>query len=210
MLACWRKVWERYGYGKMAYFPLFVELKDRPCLIVGGGKVALRKAKSLLEFEAKVKVAAPNLEEEFRLLHKEHKIELYERNFEKKDLDGCYLVVAATDQAVINQEVARLCRERGIMVNVADNRERSSFLFPGCIKRSSVVIGITTSGESPALTKRIRQEIETLIDDSYGEAAKKLGKVRNQVKSSGLLKEERKETFHKLVSQVLSEKEEEN
>ena len=140
----------------MSYYPIFLDLTGKPVLIVGAGKVALRKAKGLLEAGAKVTVVAPRTEPEFATLG----VILHRRKFRPADLLGAVLTFAATDDRRVNHAVMLAARRRGIPVNVADARDECSFIVPSRITRGNVQIAISTGGESPRLAAALRRKIE--------------------------------------------------
>jgi precorrin-2 dehydrogenase/sirohydrochlorin ferrochelatase len=148
----------------MKYYPVFLVLRDRPCVVVGGGEVAERKALSLLEAGADVTVVSPTLTPKLAGLAHTAKINHIPRAFEEHDLTGMFLAVAATDSPEVNTAVGRLCRKKHILVNVVAPPEESSFLVPSVVERGDLAIAISTGGASPGLSKRIRQELE----DKYG------------------------------------------
>jgi len=187
----------------MGYFPFFVALNQKKCLVVGGGTVALRRTKRLIEFEAEVIVVAPSFLEEFYELEEKHLIKRRNRKVQAEDLNGMEIVLAATNQREQNHWIGKLCKSKGIWFNAADSVQESDFLFPACINRSPVVIGITTSGKSPVLAKEIRKKVERLIDKTYEETAKELGNKREQIKASGLNEVQKKEVFYQLAKKFL-------
>ena len=134
----------------MAYFPLFINIKNKPCLVAGGGKVAMRKARVLLDFGAQVFVIAPVIEKGIKRMKE---ITVMEREFLLEDIDDKTLVVAATDDAAENHRIAELCKERGILVNAVDRIEDCSFIFPAYVKQKDVVAAFSSSGKSPVLTQ---------------------------------------------------------
>ena len=133
----------------MGYFPFFVDLSGRKCLIVGGGTIALRKAQSVLEYGAVVKVVAPCICDGFEKLKERYKeaVELFEREFEKKDIEDKFFVVAATDDEKINKEVSEICFRKNTLVNTVDRKEYCNFYFPSIIKDGDIVVGVS-SGET--------------------------------------------------------------
>ena len=141
----------------MAFFPMFISIEDKPCLVVGGGRVALRKAKGLLDFGAKVTLVAETVG-----LHKLENIQIHQRCFREEDLQEqeWALVVAATDDRQVNSKISAYCHKAGIPVNVADCREECSFYFPAYCKEGDTVVGISTSGRSPSLAKHLREKAE--------------------------------------------------
>lgn len=180
----------------MSYFPMFIELNEKHCVIVGGGAVALRKAKALLSFGAKVVVVAPVILEELNHCN----IIFIRREFKEEDMKDAFLVIAATDDEALNQEIVQLCKERNVFVNSATTKENGTFLFPGLVKKKDITIGVSTAGKSPAVTKRICEDITNKIPDSYAEILDQLEEARNEVKLRVKEQKRRKEIFHKLIA----------
>ncbi|MDD7208502.1 MAG: bifunctional precorrin-2 dehydrogenase/sirohydrochlorin ferrochelatase [Lachnospiraceae bacterium] len=194
----------------MAYFPLFISLTDKHCLVIGGGGVALRKIKTLLSFQADVYVVAETVCNEIRKELPPERIRIGQ--VKEEEISGSYLVVCATDNREVNARAARLCREYRIPVNVADSPKDSTFLFPSVVRKGEASIGINSGTNSPALSKHIREIVEKAVPDSYGEMTLFLGKIRERIKKefegeerSRILKEAAAETFSK--ERVLTEEE---
>ena len=141
----------------MAYFPMFVELEGRPCLIVGGGAVALRKARRLLPYGPCLTVVAQSFVPELEALEG---AALYRRAFRPRDVEGQALVVAATGDGALNREIAALCRARRIPVNAVDDKDNCTFLFPALVRRGPLSIGISTGGASPTAAVYVKEKIE--------------------------------------------------
>ena len=140
----------------MPYYPIFLDLAGKPVLVVGAGKVALRKTRGLLEAGAAVTVVAPRSEPEFASLA----LTMRRRAFRPSDIRGAVLIFAATDDRRVNQAVAQAARRQGIPVNVADARAECSFIVPARITRSNVQIAISTGGQSPRVAAALRRKIE--------------------------------------------------
>jgi precorrin-2 dehydrogenase len=140
----------------MPYYPIFLDLAGKPVLVVGAGKVALRKTKGLLEAGAAVTVVAPRAASEFATLA----VTLHRRRFRPADLRGAVLAFAATDDRRVNHAVMLAARRRGIQVNVADSRAECSFIVPARITRGNLQIAISTGGESPRTASSLRRKIE--------------------------------------------------
>ncbi len=163
------------------FYPIHLDIKGKKCVIIGGGKVAYRKACRLKESGADVVVVSPEVcsemvnEEGFVLIKKE-----YEECF----LDGALLVIAATDNEVINKKVTLDAEKRNIMVNVVDYPERCSFIVPSTINRGDLCISISTGGASPAVAKRIREELEATFGKEYEEYLDLLTKMRSLAMST--------------------------
>ncbi len=146
-----------------AYFPFFMDIEGKKGLIVGGGRVALHKLQKLLPYKADLTVTAPRITEELALSARENDICVIRRAFEPRDLTGMRFVIAASDNREANAEVGRLCREKGILVNVVDDKDACSFIFPSLVKAGRLNIGISTEGASPEIAAALRSQIAALI-----------------------------------------------
>lgn len=138
-----------------AYFPLFVAIEKRRILVVGAGTIATRRAEVLADFDADVLVVAPDGTERMRELEQEGLVSWQHRPFAESDLDEVWLVVAATDDAAVNDLVASLSRARRIPVNHAGDKAQSDFYFPGIAREGNVVIGVTASGADHRLARKV-------------------------------------------------------
>lgn len=165
----------------MKYYPVFLDLRDRPCLVIGGGTVAERKVMSLIEAGAEVTVVSPSLTPKLRELSDSGKIIHRIRNFEENDLAGELLVIAATDSPEVNTAAAHLCRKKHMLVNVAAPPEESSFIVPSVVERGDLLIAVSTSGASPALSKKVRQELERTYGPEYEPLLAMLSAVRTRM-----------------------------
>lgn len=168
------------------YLPLFVDLRERRAVVIGGGRVAARKAELLLRAQAEVTVIAPELAPSLRQLLTGaggRRLVHLAAPFEAGQLDGAALVVAATDSDEVNRAVATSARERGIMVNVVDDPRHSSCVMPAIVDRSPVVVAIGTSGCAPVLARQVRAQIEALLPGRLGELARLAGQLRRRVRS---------------------------
>lgn len=180
----------------MSYFPLFMELKDRDCLVVGGGRVAWRKVKVLMDFGARVSVVAPEIISEIGELGPD---QLLEREFLDDDVWGRILVVAATDDETLNQRISRLCQARSILVNVVDQIQDCSFIFPAYVKRGEVVAAFSSGGQSPVMTQYLKAQIKPVMTEKLGELAACLGSLRDVVHSSVQTETARKHLYEELL-----------
>ncbi|WOO36448.1 bifunctional precorrin-2 dehydrogenase/sirohydrochlorin ferrochelatase [Anaerocolumna sp. AGMB13020] len=185
----------------MAYFPMFVELDGKECLIIGGGKVALRKAVALLDFKASLTIVASSMIPEFIELEAKHKpyIKLIERDYKEEDLQEAFLVIAATDDKELNRRISLACKTKGIPVNVVDVKEECSFIFPAYVRKQSITVGITSSGNSPVLTQQIKKTVEKNLPDYMGLLADKMGDARKLVKSEFHTERERKQVYIRMA-----------
>jgi len=174
----------------MVCFPLFVDLNDKTVLVVGGGPVAARKARVLLDYGPRVLVCAPRFVPELEQLSG---AEL---------LEGVSLAVAATDDRALNRTVAQLCRTRSIPVNVADSREESTFLFPAVVRRGRLSVGISTGGASPAAAAHVRRTLEGQLPESLEPILDWLEEQREAGKDA-LPPSQRRRWFSRLLSAAL-------
>lgn len=165
----------------MRQLPLFIDLKDRSCLVVGGGAVAERKSRILLRAGAFVTIVAPSIAAGTRRLD-EKRVTFIERSFSTDLLDGHRLVIAASDSEAVNQAVAGAARRSGTWCNVVDNPALSSFIFPAIVDRSPVVVAIGTSGTAPVLAQRLKTKIEAWLPARVGNLADQAGRWRGLVR----------------------------
>lgn len=156
------------------YYPLLLSVKNQPCIVVGGGKVARRKVDSLLESGADITVIAP------KFTAMPVQVHIIPRAFRPADLDGALLVIAATDNRDINAEIARAAKARHILVNVVDDPDLCSIILPAVLRRGALSIAISTGGASPILARKIRQQLEDSYGTEYGELVELLWRLRHQ------------------------------
>ena len=161
-------------------FPMFVKLAGRRCLVVGGGKVAEGKAESLLTSGAAVVVVAPEVTDKIAAWAYEQRLVWHTRRFQPSDLDGSFLVIAATGADALNESVFREAGVRGILCNAVDEPERCHFYYPAVVRRGRLQIAISTSGLSPALASRLRQELEQQFGPEYERWLEELGAMRRE------------------------------
>jgi siroheme synthase-like protein len=168
------------------YYPISLNIQGRKCLVVGGGQVALRKVKTLLEHNANVKVVSPILCSELNQLATDGAIRTIQRDYKSEDLQHAFISIAATDNVKTNERVASEARRRGILVNVVDDPKNSDFIVPSCLKRGNVIIAVSTSGRSPALARKIRSELEKNVKAEYEHLAVIADEVRSELKQQGI------------------------
>ena len=168
----------------MDVLPLSLKLTGQPCLVVGGGAVAGRKIELLTAAGATVSVVAREASTDVRQYCQAHGVRLRERAFREADVAGCRLVVAATNDATVNQAIRDACEREGVLVNVVDDGERSSVLFPAIVDRGSVTVAIATGGASPTLARRLRERIESVLPTSLGALANYLSSRRQRIREA--------------------------
>jgi siroheme synthase-like protein len=168
------------------YYPILLNIQGKKCLVVGGGQVALRKAKTLLEYDANVEVVSPTFCPELSQLAKDEAIEAHQRDYRTEDLKGAFIAIAATDNVKTNKRVASEARRRGVLVNVVDDPKNSDFIVPSYLKRGDVIVAVSTSGRSPALARKIRSELEKNFKAEYEHLAVIADEVRYKLKQQGI------------------------
>ena len=189
----------------MAYFPMFVDMTERECLIVGGGNVAYRKVIVMLDFGAKVTVVAEDICDELRKLtiddtaNKENRITFIKRRFERKDCDGMEMVIAATDDNALNHEIAEYCKAKDIMVNAVDQKADCSFIFPSYIKEKNLVAAFSSGGNSPVLTQYLKGKEQAILTPFLGELNEYMGQIREKVIAEYDTEAERKRVFKEIL-----------
>lgn len=180
----------------MAFFPMFIEMENNPCLIVGGGKVAYRKVEVLKDFGADITVVSPIISEEIKRMGH---IICHEKKFEETDLDGKTIVVAATADKELNHKISELCRIRKIAVNAVDQIEDCDFIFPSYVKEGDVVAAISSGGKSPVITQYLKSYMEKIMTEEMGNMADFLGSLRPRVKKEVVVEAERKRVYQELL-----------
>lgn len=168
------------------YYPIFLGLGGKRCVVVGGGQVALRKVRTLLEHEAEVKVISPDLCPELSQMAEKKIILVAQRGYNGGDLEGAFVAIAATDDSMINHKVADEARQRGVLVNVIDEPEHSDFIVPSYLRRGAVTIAVSTDGRSPALARKIRTRLENDFGAEYASLAIIASEVRLELKEQGI------------------------
>ncbi|MCY1205462.1 Siroheme synthase [compost metagenome] len=167
----------------MDFLPLFHNLQGRQVLVVGGGEVALRKARLLADAGARLRVVAPEIDTQLLEMVEQGGGESLLRGYQEADLDGCLLVIAASDDQQLNAGISAECQARGIPVNVVDAPKLCSVIFPAIVDRSPLIVAVSSAGDAPVLARLIRAKIETWIPAAYGQLAGLAKKFRDQVKT---------------------------
>lgn len=166
----------------MRYYPIFLDLTGRSCLVIGGGAVATRKVKGLLEAGARVTVVSPNLTPLLAQLRQEERFQHVAREYREGDLEGFEVCMVATDDGAVNAQVAQEGRRRRVWVNASDDPANCDFILPSVFRRGDVVIAASTGGSSPALARRLREELEAFLGDDYAPLADLLREVRAELR----------------------------
>ncbi len=187
----------------MAYFPFFVELEGKTCLIVGGGMVAYRKALVLKDFGPEITVVGKEMIPEMEQLAAagDNNMNLIRRWFEDQDIQEADFVIAATSDEELNRHISAICRKQKIPVNVVDVQEECSFIFPALIKEEDIVVGISTGGSSPTIAQYLKKRFREAIPSGFGMLASQLGTYRELVKEKVPSLPVRTEIFKTMVKE---------
>lgn len=169
-----------------SYYPLYLNIADRKCIVVGGGQVALRKVKTLLEYSARVEVISPDLCASLTKLAEAGEINTVNREYQYGDLKDSRIVIAATDDSDVNLKVVKEARDRGIFINVVDCAEQSDFILPSYLRRGDITIAVSTSGRSPALARKIRTRLERDFGNEYESLAVLINEVRMEIRQQSI------------------------
>lgn len=182
-------------------FPMFLKISNRPCLVVGAGAVAESKIASLLETGGRVRVVAPEATPQVRSWAQVNTIEWRERAFEPGDLDGMFLVVAATSSTELHERIFAEATRRGVLCNIVDAPSLCDFYYPSVVQRGALQIAISTAGLSPALAQRLRKQLEGQFGPEYEEWLTQLGDAREKLHAAKMDPEERKRLLHQDASE---------
>ena len=190
----------------MNYLPIFIDITQKPCLVVGGGDIAYRKINLLLKANAQVICVAQACCEGITQLAKNNKITVIEKAFESSDIKSQMLIVSATNDRALNAQVSDLAKDANIPVNVVDSPDLCTFIMPSIVDRSPIVIAISSAGKAPVLARLIRAKLESTIPNAYGRLAELAGSFREQVKAKFNNIEDRRYFWEKAFSGVVAEK----
>ncbi len=187
----------------MRYFPVNLDVRDRSCLVVGGGAVGTRKTRTLLRAGARVVVVSPDASAELKTLAVEGRIRLHRRAYRAGDLADVFLVFGTTDDRDLNRRISDDARRQGILCNIADQPDRGQFVLPSVVARGDLLIGISTSGKSPALARRIRRRLENAFGEEYAVLIDLLGALRRRLLNQGHDPRGHKQKFDALLDSDL-------
>ncbi len=168
------------------FYPLFLKINGKRCVVVGGGQVALRKVKALFEHGANVEVVSPDPCPELSKLAEGGEVKLLRRHYQAGDLQGALVAIAATDDGQTNRQVVKEAKDKAVLVNVADDLENSDFILPSYVRRGDMTIAVSTAGVSPALARKIRSRLEEDFGDEYSSLVRLIGEVRAEVRRRGI------------------------
>ena len=166
---------------KSAFFPLLINLQKFPCLVVGGGEVAMRKVKVLLDYKASITVLSPRICNPLSVLIKTKNIKLIKKYYSKEYLKEFKIVFSATDDREVNKTIYDDCNKAGIIINVADTPDLCDFILPATVKQKDLTISISSQGKAPFMAKDIKQRLEHIYSDIYADIMELAGDFRNSI-----------------------------
>jgi len=183
----------------LKYYPVFLDINTRKCLVIGGGAVGTRKVLSLLECGAMVTVVSPVATENLQVLASQGVIILKKRTYRPSDMEGKFLVFGATDNEVLNRQINQNAEQSNTLCNIADRPEVCNFILPATVKRDDLVIAISTSGKSPAFAKQLRKQLELQFGPEYAAFLKLMGGIRSLLLKEKHAPEEHKPIFNRII-----------
>ncbi len=189
----------------MRYYPIYLDIMDKPCVVIGGGDVAERKVLSLLNAGAKVTVVSPEVTDILKGISRDGRIEIKERPYKEGDLKGAFMAYAATDNEDINYKISEEARKRGVLLNVVDEPEMCDFIVPSVVERGLLSIAISTGGASPAFAKRLRLEMEERYGEEYALFLKIMAAIRQKLLTKEAEDVKKRKFFNKLASSSIPE-----
>lgn len=187
----------------MKYYPLNLDIKNKNCLVVGGGRVATRKVLTLVNCGANVTVVSPEVANTLKQMAEQGLIVLETRPFKPSDLNDQFLVIGATNIDQLNSKIASEAQQRSILCNIIDQPEACSFILPSILNRGDLLITISTSGQSPAFSKHLRKKLEKEFGDEYAVFLKIMGTIRSRLLKNNHNPEEHKNILNSLISSGL-------
>ena len=187
----------------MRYYPAYLDIKNRNCLVIGGGAVGTRKVKMLLKCGASVVVISPVVSEQLKNLADSGAITLHRRSYRPEDMTGIFLVIGATDDDVLNHQVSQDAKRLNLLCNIADQPQDCNFILPSIVSRGDLTISISTSGKSPALAKKLRKNLEDQYGEEYAVLLQLMGAIRKKLLHRSHQPEAHKHLFEKLIDSDL-------
>ncbi len=181
------------------YYPVSLDLRNRPCIVIGGGNVAVRKVLRLMACGAQVTVVGRNLGDDMSALVADGRIRHINADYHRSQIEGAFLVIGATDRDEVNGLISRDARDLHVMVNIVDDPERCDFILPSILTRGSLSIAVSTGGESPALAKKIRRELEGQFGPEYAELLRIMGRLRESILADNRPSDENKVFFEAVI-----------
>ncbi len=170
----------------MRYYPVFLDIAGKPAVVIGGGQVALRKVEGLLDAGAHVTVISPALHPGLEALVAAGRVRHIAREYSPGDLEGCLLAFVGTDDRSVNAAVAREGKQRGVWVNAVDDPANCDFIMPGIVRRGDIILAVSTSGGSPAMARKLREDLEQFLTEEYALMLDLVAQVRRELCDRGV------------------------
>jgi len=189
----------------MKYYPICLDIKERHCLVIGGGRVAERKVKGILACDGQVTVISPELTDNLVKLAARRQISWQKKPYQSGDIQGAFMVIAATDDPAVQKEVFLEAERNNILLNVADVPDKCNFILPALAKRGDLTIAISTAGNSPALAKKMRQQLQKDYGPEYEKLVEIMGQVRPVVMAKGESQQENEAVFNNILESDIIE-----
>jgi len=183
----------------MRYYPVYLDIQHKKCLVVGGGSVGTRKVNTLLECGARVTVVSPKISEALEALSDHHAIDIQKKRYQSTDLNGVFLVIGATSDERLNQQISNDAGQLNILCNIADRPAACNFILPAIVQRGDLVIAISSSGNSPAFAKKLRKDIEQQYGAEYAVFLQLMGAIRQRLLQAEHAPEAHKPIFNKII-----------
>lgn len=188
-----------------SYYPLFLNIENRHCVVVGAGEVAARKSARLVECGARVTVVGRSMTPELARMRDGGVLSHIDDDYRSEYLDRAFLVIGATDDEAVNRRVHDDAEASGILVNIVDCPELCTFILPALLRKGDLTVAVSTGGRSPALARMIRMNLETVLDEGYGPLLRVLGDLRGRILARGRPSEENRVLFESLIDSPLME-----
>jgi len=189
----------------MKYYPAYLDIRNRRCLVVGGGGVGTRKVKTLLDCGARVTIISSQASRQLQKLTDNERVRIKKRSYQPGDLEGMFLVIGATDDEKLNRQISQDAEGRGLLCNIVDRPEICNFILPSIVQRGDLTISISTAGRSPAMAKKLRQDLEKQYGEEYADFLRLMGAIRQKLLRQAHEPEAHKSLFEQLINNGLLE-----
>ncbi len=170
----------------MRYYPVFLDIAGKPAVVIGGGQVALRKVEGLLDAGSQVTVVSPALHPDLEALVAAERVKHIAREYRSGDLDGHVLAIVGTDDRSLNAAVAREGKQRGVWVNAVDDPANCDFIMPSIVRRGDIIVAVSTSAGSPAMARKLREDLQEFLTEEYAEMLNLVAEVRRELRDRGV------------------------
>lgn len=187
------------------YYPIYIDIEDRDVVIIGGGNVCARKAETMMKYGARVTVVSPEFTDEIEQWARDGKLTIHRKHYDASDLENANIVIASTDDQLVNEQVAADCRQRRIPVNVVDVTPLCEFIVPAIVESGSIQIAVSTGGKSPALARTLKEDLQRFVGPEYAVVNDVLGTLREGAKAVLPTDTDRKRFFDGIIAMGILE-----